>query len=48
MEVFSIVELLLPLEDRVIDMEPSELTAYVDTLCSKMETLCLELAKEVH
>ncbi|ALM49744.1 hypothetical protein AMR72_13035 [Flavobacterium psychrophilum] len=48
MEVFSIVELLLPLEDRVIDMEPSELTAYVNRLCSKLETLCLELAKEVN
>lgn len=48
MEVFSIVELLIPLEDRTIDNNQSELQAYIDIICLRTEALCLELAKAVN
>jgi len=45
MEVHSIVELLIPLEDRLLDISKSELTDYIIDLCGKVDFLCLELAK---
>lgn len=48
MEVHSIVELLLPLEDKVMDLSREELVNYIAILCHKLEVLCMELAKAVN
>ncbi|MHA3787401.1 hybrid sensor histidine kinase/response regulator [Flavobacterium hauense] len=48
MEVFSIVEILEPLEDRTYTMDWTELTAYTENICLKMEALCDAFISEIN
>lgn len=46
MEVYSIAELLIPLEDGDLEMSPEEKQVYIDNICTKMAELCVMLTKE--
>lgn len=48
MEVYSIVELLEPLEDRNHDMDWPALKIHVDIICKKTETLCEAFTAEIN
>ena len=47
MDVFSIVRLLEPVEDRKLDLNAAELIAYTESICGKMEELLVELRLQV-
>ncbi len=47
MEVFSIADLLLPLEERTLSMTPQQIIVYVDDICARIETLIVKLRLEV-
>lgn len=48
MEVNSIADLLLPLEDKSLLLAPSKLQAYCEDICRRMTTLCEALQKEIN
>jgi len=47
MEVNEIAALLIPLEDKSIDIDWSQMPVYVQVICEKMDVLCRALEKEV-
>ena len=47
MEVYSIANLLLPLEEKTLTLTGGELQEYVNTICSKMAVLCNKLEGEI-
>jgi signal transduction histidine kinase/CheY-like chemotaxis protein/HPt (histidine-containing phosphotransfer) domain-containing protein len=48
MEVYSIANMLMPIEDHDHDMDDVALTAYIDVICEKMLKLCSALTAEIH
>lgn len=48
MEVHSIANLLMPLEDRTLNKEWFEVENYVDNICQQMEKLCNLLKEEIN
>jgi signal transduction histidine kinase/DNA-binding NarL/FixJ family response regulator len=48
MEVHSIVELLVPLEDRTYDMDWPALEGYVKEICGKLDILCDAFTNEIN
>ena len=47
MEVFSIADRLLPLEDRTIQFIDGELQLYIDDICRRVTELCIRLEAEM-
>lgn len=47
MDVYSIVTLLEPIEDRKLDLPPTELEHYISEICRKMNELFVELRLDV-
>ncbi|RZJ34000.1 MAG: Hpt domain-containing protein [Flavobacterium sp.] len=47
MEVFSIVELLEPIEDRKLDLDKDGMVEYTSEICRKMNELFVELRLEI-
>jgi HPt (histidine-containing phosphotransfer) domain-containing protein len=47
MEVHSIVQKLLPLEDGSVILKADELKAYTDDVCNRVDTLCEKLETEM-
>ncbi|MFP5438447.1 MAG: ATP-binding protein [Bacteroidia bacterium] len=46
MEVYSIAELLSPIEDKTLQLDAIQMIAYCKDICCRMEVLCEELQKE--
>lgn len=46
MEVYSIAEKLIPLEDREINLPTTEMRTYCKEICDALQNLCIELQKE--
>ena len=47
MEVHSVADLLIPLEERTLTMTKTEMQHYIDHICDKMEELCEQLFGEM-
>lgn len=47
MEVHSVANLLIPLEERTLTMTKTEMQHYIDHICDKMEELCEQLFGEM-
>ena len=47
MEVHSVADLLIPLEERTLEMDSAELQQYIEHICDKMEELCEQLFGEM-
>lgn len=47
MEVWSIAELLEPIEEQSLDFDPSQMRDYVDGICQRIENLSIKLRLEV-
>lgn len=48
MEVHSIANLLMPLEDRTLNKEWQEIENYIDNICREMDNLCNLLTEEIN
>jgi CheY-like chemotaxis protein len=48
MEVFTIAEMLIPLEDRTLEYSTQEMNEYINNICCRLETLVENLAEEVN
>jgi signal transduction histidine kinase/CheY-like chemotaxis protein len=46
MEVYSIAELLSPIEDKTLQLDAIQMIAYCKDICCRMEVLCEKLQKE--
>jgi len=47
MEVYSIADLLLPIEEKTLDFDREQMTAYADGICERIEILSVKLRLEV-